>query len=200
MRSLEAARTGRWWSAFDDAQGLVAGAVLFALALLLLRGAGVIVGGTAGAALVAHELTGLRLGLTLSAINLPFYALALRRLGLGFSARTAAGVGLLSVLVDVFAEAMPLGPVAPSVAAPVGGLLAGIGLLVLLRHRASLGGLTILALHWERARGWRVGATQLAGDLLIFGVALVVRPPEIVAWSVLATLVLNAVLWVNHRR
>ena len=49
----------------------------------------------------------------------------------------------------------------------LGSLLAGIGLIVLFRHQASLGGVNILALYLQQSRGWRAGYVQLVVDVLL---------------------------------
>lgn len=43
----------------------------------------------------------------------------------------------------------------PVLAAVVGGLLCGTGMLILFRHRASLGGLDTLVLYLQERLGWR---------------------------------------------
>jgi uncharacterized membrane-anchored protein YitT (DUF2179 family) len=52
-------------------------------------------------------------------------------------------------------------------AAVAGGVLLGTGILVMLRHGASLGGVGLLALFLQRRLGWRLGWVQLGLDLLI---------------------------------
>lgn len=63
-------------SAFDDAQALMTGVFFVALGLTLLRTAGLLTGGTAGIAFVAHYATGMSFGAVFFVLNLPSYALA----------------------------------------------------------------------------------------------------------------------------
>jgi hypothetical protein len=48
--------------------------------------------------------------------------------------------------------------------AVMSGLLAGTGILILMRHQASLGGLGALAFYLQQRRGWRAGTVQMLCD------------------------------------
>ena len=108
---------------------------------------------------------------------------------------------LLSALSSWLPRAMsPWQQVDGILAAVLGGLLCGVGMLILFRHGASLGGLNVLVLRLHDRFGWSTGKVQLALDALIVlaGGLLVADLPRVLA-SVLAVVVLNLVLAVNHR-
>lgn len=81
----------------------------------------------------------------------------------------------------------------------LGGLLIGMGMLALFRHRASLGGVGILALYLQDRFGWRAGLVQLVIDLVILALAFLVASPFTVLCSVIGALALNFFIAVNHR-
>ena len=87
----------------------------------------------------------------------------------------------------------------PLFAAVVSGLLSGVGLLMLFRHQASLGGVGIVAVFLQNTRGWRAGYVQLAVDGLIMLCAFMVVPWEAVSYSMIAIMILNGLLVVNHK-
>ena len=180
-------------SLFDDAQGLLTGTLFVALALVLFRQAGLVTGGTAGLAFIAHYALGLPFGVAFFAINLPFYALAWRRMGARFTLKTFAAVALLSVLAEAVPRWVVLQSVHPAFAA-LGG-----GLLILFRHRASLGGLNVLVLWLQETRGWRAGKVQMGLDALILLAAGPWIGAQALLWSVLAAVALNFALAVNHK-
>jgi uncharacterized membrane-anchored protein YitT (DUF2179 family) len=186
-------------SLFDDLQGLVTGTLFVALGLALLRHAGLLTGGTAGIALVLHYATGWAFGALFFLLNLPFYALAWRRMGRRFTLKTLAAVALLSALSEALPDWLVLGNVAPLFAAAAGGLLIGAGFVILFRHRASLGGLNVLVLWLQERFGWRAGWVQLAIDCSILLVALPWLSTAQLALSILAALAMNFALAVNHR-
>ena len=75
-------------TAIDDTQGLLTGTLMVALGLMLFRAAGLMTGGLAGIALTLHYATGWSFGALLFGMNLPFYVVAGRRLGLRFTLKT----------------------------------------------------------------------------------------------------------------
>lgn len=185
---------------FEDAQGLVFGTAMCAFGVLILTGAGLVTGQTAGAAVLISYLTGHSFGLVFFVINLPFYALAWWRIGRDFTIKTFLSVALISGLSEVMGDLVRVDPTHPAVAAGLFGMISGAGLLAIFRHRASLGGVGIMAYDLQERFGWRAGWVQLGFDLLLFGAALYVMAPDLVAWSLLGAGVLNAILAINHRR
>lgn len=183
----------------EDLQALLIGTLLVSLAVTLFRQAGLLSGGTAGLAFLLHYLGGWSFGTAFFVINLPFYGIAWRTMGRAFALRTLAAVALLAVMSDGLPRYLVLGSVEPWLAAVLGGVLLGTGFLVLFRHRASLGGLGVLALLAQKKRGWRAGHVQMAFDLVIVAAAMLTVPMDRVLWSILAVVVLNGVIATNHR-
>lgn len=187
-------------SLLDDAQGLVAGSMLAVLGVSLLSSAGLLAGGTAGMAFLLHYATGWSFGLCFFAVNLPFYYLAFRRLGPAFTVKTFVAIALTSVLSEIAPRLIGLSHVDPVAGALFGGLVIGAGMLALFRHRASLGGIGILALYIQDRFGWRAGFVQLGFDGLVLALSFFVASPFIIACSVLGAVVLNLTLAINHRK
>lgn len=191
-----AAPPHRW---YEDALALLAGTLFVGFGLVLFQRAGLLTGGTAGIALLAHYASGWPFGALFFAINLPFYALAWRRMGAAFTVKTFAAVSLLAVLSSALPRWVGIGSVDPWFAALGGGLLMGTGFLVLFRHKASLGGLNVLVLWLQQRFGWRAGWVQMAIDGLIVAAAFAWVEPGRVALSVLGAVAMNVVLALNHR-
>lgn len=183
----------------EDIQALLVGTLFMALSVVLFRHAGLLTGGTAGIAFLLHYLSGYAFGPIFFAINLPFYVFAVRALGWAFTFKTFAAVALLSIYSEVLPAWIPLGHVHPVFAAVMAGLLAGVGLLMLMRHKASLGGLGVLAIYMQEKHGWRAGKIQMAADCVIVLAALLIKDFSLVALSVLGALALNMVITINHR-
>lgn len=179
---------------------LFEGCLLVALGVRLLQAAGLMVSGTAGMSLLGADLTALSFGSLFFVINLPFYGLAWKQLGLNFTLRTLGCVSLLSVMSDLLASTLPLGAVSIPVAAIAAGLLIGLGITLLFRENASLGGLNILALHLERRFAIHAGRTTFAFDLLLIALAAMIYPWPQVIGSALAFATLSFVLGRYHRR
>lgn len=186
-------------SVFEDAQALLVAPLFVAFAVLLFRHAGLLTGGTVGVAFLIHYLGDWPIGAVVFVVNLPFYVFAYRSLGRAFTLKTFVAVSLLAVYTETLPALISLQSLDPTFAAVMAGFLAGVGLLMLIRHQASLGGLGVLAIHLQNTRGWRAGKVQMAADVLILGAALFVRDPHSVALSILGALALNLVIAVNHK-
>ncbi|MBD3765333.1 MAG: YitT family protein [Rhodobacterales bacterium] len=184
----------------DDAQGLIFGTLMCALGLQFLTHAGFITGQTAGAALVISYATGWGFGPVFFAINLPFYWLGYRRIGLAFTVKSLIAVSLLSALAQLMPRYLDFSVLHPALAGVLFGFVTGAGLLALFRHGASLGGIGIVALMVQDRTGFRAGWLQMGFDAALFALALGWIAPDRLAWSLPGVVILNLVLAINHRR
>ncbi|MBV0912106.1 YitT family protein [Anianabacter salinae] len=189
-------RHTRW----EDVQGILIGTALVALSIQILSHPGLITGQIAGLALIAAYLTPLSFGIAFLALNMPFYILAVQRMGWTFTVKSFASVCLMSGFVELMPMVLAIERLNPAVAAILFGITAGVGLLSLFRHGASLGGIGILALYLQDKAGFPAGLTQLIFDGCLFLVAFLLFPAEIVLYSLLGAVVLNLIIAINHRR
>jgi uncharacterized membrane-anchored protein YitT (DUF2179 family) len=185
----------------EDIQALVTGTLFVALGVVMFGHAGLLTGGTAGIAFLIHYAYAADISFSLAffVVNLPFYVFAWRRMGAAFTLKTFAAVALLSLFTHFLPRGLAFEHLSPPLAAVLGGLLCGTGMLILFRHRASLGGLNVLVLYLQERLGWRAGKVQMAIDSLIVLGAFWVTDWERVALSVLGAVVLNLTLAINHR-
>lgn len=184
---------------YEDVLAIAAGTGLVALGLTFYAEATLLTGSTAGLALLLQYGTGASFGLVFFAINLPFYVLAAMRMGMAFMAKTFVSILLVSVLTGQTGRWIDIAYLNPVYAALAGGALMGVGMLILFRHGASLGGINILALFLQDRFAIRAGYFQLAVDVAILLAAFSVIPTDRIALSLLSVVVLNIVLALNHR-
>lgn len=184
---------------FEDTLAFLSAAILAALGVAFFERAGLMTGGTAGLALLLSYGTGMAFGAAFVLVNLPFFVLAALRMGWRFTAKTAAAVLLLSAVTELQRPLLGIERIQPAYAALAGGLLVGIGLLILFRHRGSLGGFNVLVLYLQQRFGWRAGWIQLGLDATILLVSLTVVSPATAAISLIGALALNVTLAINHR-
>ena len=150
-------------------------------------------------ALLLNYMTGWGFGFWFFAINLPFYYLAIKRMGWSFTLRTFITIGLVSLFSELTQHWVQFEFVPPLYAALMGGALIGVGMLMLFRHRTSLGGINILALYLQQRYGWRAGFVQLGIDGLILLVALTQLPLDRVAYSVFGAVTINLIIAFNNK-
>jgi len=187
-------------TAFEDAQGLIFGTLMCALGLQFLQHAGFITGQTAGLALVISYASGWGFGAVFFVVNLPFYWLGLRRIGLAFTVKSLIAVSLLSAMAALMPRWLDFSTLHPLLAGVLFGFTTGSGLLAIFRHGGSLGGIGIVALMVQDRTGFRAGWLQMGFDAVLFALALLWIPADRVLWSVPGVVILNAVLAINHRR
>jgi uncharacterized membrane-anchored protein YitT (DUF2179 family) len=184
---------------YEDIQALVTGTLFVSLGVVMFGHTGLLTGGTAGVAFLIHYATGWNFGLVFFVINLPFYGLAWKRMGKRFTLKTFAAVGLMAAFSNLVPQMVQFGELNPLFTAVFGGLLMGTGMLILFRHRSSLGGFNVLVLYLQERFGWRAGRIQMALDCAIVLCAFALTDWQHIALSVLGSVALNQTLATNHR-
>ncbi len=186
-------------SLFEDIQGILTGALVVSIGIGFFKSAGLLTGGAVGISFLIHYASGANFGLVLFLVNLPFYWLAAKRMGREFTLKTLATVSLVALLSEFMPSLFVISRIDPFFAAIAGGLLIGVGMVILFRHRASLGGINVLVLWLQERFGWRAGKLQMGLDVTILLCGSFIVPPLLLAASVLGAVLLNFALAVNHK-
>jgi uncharacterized membrane-anchored protein YitT (DUF2179 family) len=184
----------------EDTVAIFVGTLFVSFGLVMFKHVGLLTGGTAGLSFLIYYETGLPFGAVFFVINLPFYYLAVRRVGWWFTAKTFAAVVLVSAMSELHGRFIQFGALDPFYTAVFGGLLMGMGFIVLFRHQASLGGVNILALYLQNRYAIKAGKLQMAIDLTILLASYFVVDLKALLASVIGAMALNMVIWMNHRR
>lgn len=195
--SLESIRVPH--TLLEDALGYVTSIVVTSLGLYLIQSVGAVTGGTAGLSLLVSYWTGLPFEVLFVLVNLPFFGLALSKKGIGFTLRSLGCVIAVSAMTRVHADLLPLEGLDTIYGVVAGNLLVGLGLLVIFRHGASLGGFNVLALLLQERLNLRAGYVQMGLDVSVILLALFVVSPATVLLSAVGAVVLNIILAFNHR-
>ena len=139
---------------FDDTHALIAGSLFVALGMTMFGHAGLLTGGVP-------------FGLFFFLFSLPFFVLSWYRLGPAFTFKSFGAVALVSACTTLAPKVVRFELLNPWVASVLGGFLIGFGLLALLRHQASVGGVNILAQWLQQAKGFSAGKVQMCVDLVV---------------------------------
>ncbi|NNL17901.1 MAG: YitT family protein, partial [Boseongicola sp.] len=181
-------------SLLEDAQAFLLGTALCALGLQFITHLGFVTGQTAGLAVLVSYVSGFSLGAVFFVVNLPFWVLAWIRMGPRFTIKSIIAVGILSVMTEFLPATFAIAHLSAPVGAAFSGALVGLGLIVLFRHGASLGGIGVLALFLQERFKIQAGWTQLAFDAILFTVALFFLEWQLVGWSLLGAVVVNLIV------
>lgn len=186
----------RW---YEDIFAIFIGTMLVSLGIAFYSEAQLTTGSSAGLALLLQYATGIPFGVLFFGINLPFYLLAFLRMGWPFAIKTIGSVALVSLFAGEIPGWIGIETINPLFASLVGGGLLGLGVLSLFRHKASVGGINILALYLQENFGIRAGYFQLGIDAIILVIAFFILPFDRVLYSIAGALVMNMIIALNHR-
>jgi len=186
-------------TALEDCIALLLGTLVVSFGASLLKQSGALTGGMAGLAFLIHYATGVKFGVVFFLLNLPFYWLAFRRMGLAFVLKTFAAITLVSVFTELHPRFIDISELNPFYAAVFANALMGLGFVVLFRHQASLGGVNILALYLQERYGIRAGRLMMAVDGIVVLASLFLVSLPLLAASIVGVLILNQLIAMNHR-
>lgn len=105
----------------------------------------VITGGVTGIAMIINSLTGFPVGVGTIIMNVPLFAYAWKRLGLGFVISSLVGMALCSIFVDIFAMTGIVVTTNTLLGSIYGGVIKGFGMGLIYTTSATSGGVDIVA-------------------------------------------------------
>ena len=105
----------------------------------------IVAGGVTGVSMIINTLTGFPVGLGTIILNIPLFAYAWKKLGLGFVVSSLVGMMLCSVFVDIFAMTKIVVTTNTLLGSIYGGVIKGFGLGLIYTTSATSGGVDIVA-------------------------------------------------------
>lgn len=183
----------------ENLLALILGSALVSLGVIFFNKVGLLTGGTAGLAIFLTKVSDFSFGQVFFALNLPFYILSVTRMGWRFTINTFIAVTIVSFAVDHLHHLIEIARIEPVYAALLGGGLIGVGMLVIFRHKMSLGGFNILALFLQERFGVRAGKVQMGLDCTIVILSLFIVDIHLILLSVLGAIATNLILAMNHK-
>jgi uncharacterized membrane-anchored protein YitT (DUF2179 family) len=127
-------------------------------------------GGIVGISIILSHLTGIKLGLFIFILNIPFFFIGYKQIGKTFALSTLLGITVLSITtallhnVPVFTEDLLLATV-------FGGIVLGVGVGIVIRYGGSLDGTEIMAILINKRMPFSVGELIMFFNIFIFGIA-----------------------------
>lgn len=150
---------------------LVTGAAVVAVGLeLFLVPNKIIDGGIVGISIILSHLSGMKLGLLIFLLNLPFFYIGYKQIGKTFALSTFFAVSVLSV-GTAFLHSVEAVTDDPLLATVFGGIILGVGVGMVIRYGGSLDGTEILAILFNRRLPFSVGQIVMFFNIFILGSA-----------------------------
>ncbi|NVK57636.1 MAG: YitT family protein [Alteromonadaceae bacterium] len=184
---------------YEDVLGLICGSILVSLGLVLLSENSLLSPGTAGLAMALDALLPFNFGQLFFVINIPFYYLSWRQMGWAFTLKTFISVSLVALLTQTIPLVVQFNHISVVFSSAVGGVLIGLGVLAMFRHKSSLGGIGILAFYLQNKYGLSAGKFQMVADITIVFSSYFLTDLRGLLFSILAAFLLNLVIAVNHK-
>ena len=153
-------------------------------------------GGVVGTAMIINQLTGFPVGVMTILLNVPLFLIAWRHFGLDFMVGSLFGMGLSSVLVDLFAGFGIIATDDPMLAAVIGGVIKGAGLGIIYYVGATTGGIDIVVkILRKKLASVNFGTIMLLLDTVIIAAyAMVLGRYESAMYSLIAMYVATKVV------
>ena len=145
---------------------VLGGCMIVSVGIMVLKHAQLMTGGTAGLAFSLMYYWGVPFSVGFFVINIPFYILALMRMGLNFTVSTIFAVMSLSCMTELN-RWVPECIIPSLLGAILGGIIIGLGVAYLFFHGSSLGGANILVLYLQKKFGWDPGKMTFLIDFLV---------------------------------
>lgn len=174
------------WKVVREYLGIFAGVMLTAVGLdMFLIPNKIAAGGVSGIGTLVHYTTGLPVGITMLAINIPLFILGIRELGMSFGVRSLFGTVTLSVVIDLMAGRVPVLTANPLLAALYGGIVVGIGIGLVFRNKGTTGGTDLAAAIINRYIKASVGQVLFVIDGAVIVAAGIVWNAELALFALL---------------
>lgn len=125
-------------------------------------------GGLSGIALIINYVTGIKPGLLILILNIPVFLLGYKYVDKEFIVLSIIGTVSFSISIDLFSVLKYKMLVDDIMLSGIfGGLLNGVGIGIVLRNRASLGGIDIISVIIKRYFSINIGSTSMAINFAI---------------------------------
>lgn len=153
---------------------------------------GITEGGILGMILLIHHWFGLQPSIISPILDALCYALGFRLLGKSFLKRSIAATISLAFFFWIWEHFPPMLPNLsnhPLLAALIGGLFVGVGVVFVVVHDASSGGDDALALVISKLTGWKISRAYMITDFTVLAISLSYIPIMKIIFSLITVMV-----------
>ncbi len=153
------------------AAGLTIGAMIYSAGLnLFLVPNNIIDGGVTGMSLLLSELAGVPFSVLIVLLNIPFFILGYKQLGLRLAVSSMFAIIVLSFWSHIFEQMEPV-TTDPFLSTIFGGIIIGLGIGLVIKNGGSLDGTEIVAIYLDSRSAFSVGEIILFFNFFILGSA-----------------------------
>ncbi len=174
--------------------GIAVGAVIATFAIEeFLVPCTILDGGVVGIGIMINNLTGISLSILTIIFNIPFLIIGTRKMGKMFIVKSAFGMTIFSVFLEIFAP-MVNATDEYLLAVCFGGVILGIGVGLVIRFGGCLDGTETVAILLNKKFNFPVGQTVLIFNVIIFSAAGLIFGFDRAMYSLLTYFITSKVL------
>lgn len=152
-------------------------------------------GGVSGIALITNYITGINPGLIIFALNIPIFLLGYKYVDKEFILLSLIGMASLSFFIDLFSFLRYKTFVEDIMLSSIyGGVLNGIGMGIVFRNRASLGGTDIIAVIVKKYLSINIGSTSLIINFAIVAISSIIYGIKPAMYTLISMYIASKVL------
>jgi uncharacterized membrane-anchored protein YitT (DUF2179 family) len=152
-------------------------------------------GGISGIALILNYLFNINTGLMLFIFNIPIFVIGYKFVDREFVFLSLVGMAAFSVWIEVFSFLRNYAPVQDIMLSCIyAGVLNGIGLGIVLRNRASQGGIDIISVILKRYFSMNIGTTSMIINTCIVVVASFITSLNLAMYTLISMFVCSTVI------
>lgn len=127
-------------------------------------------GGIVGISIILSHLTGVKLGIFIFILNIPFFFIGYKQIGKTFALSTLLGIAVLSITTALLHN-VPALTEDLLLATVFGGIVLGVGVGIVIRYGGSLDGTEIMAILINKRTPFSVGEIIMFFNVFIFAIA-----------------------------
>jgi uncharacterized membrane-anchored protein YitT (DUF2179 family) len=127
-------------------------------------------GGIVGISIILSHLTGIKLGVFIFVLNIPFFFIGYKQIGKTFAFSTLLGIAVLSI-TTILLHDLPVITEDLLLATVFGGIVLGTGVGIVIRYGGSLDGTEIMAILLDKKLPFSVGEIIMFFNIFIFAIA-----------------------------
>lgn len=176
--------------------GILAGSFLIAVSInLFLAPHNLLSGGASGVALIVQYVSGINSGIVLLLINVPIFILGLREIDKDFT--IVSLIGMLSLSFFMFiTQNLETFKFIPDITASsiYGGLLSGIGIGLVMRMRASTGGVDIISVILKRRFEIKIATVSFMINIVIVMIGGLITNPTLAIYTLISLFITSKVV------
>lgn len=152
-------------------------------------------GGVSGIALMANYVTGINPGMIIFILNVPIFLLGYKYVDREFILLSLIGMASLSFFIDLFSFLRYKMLIEDIMLSSIyGGVLNGVGMGIVFRNRASLGGIDIIAVIMKKYFSINIGSTSLIINFAIVAISSIIYGIKPAMYTLISMYIASKVL------